>query len=508
MVRLGARSKDPLVKTRTLYEVRRLTSENPLAGCMASGAHKKMKETGEQIKQLLLPLAPSKVPLDHNMLHRLGLLTERQTKSLELGASEWIQTALSNPNQSPFTIWLGKALVPVSAKQLPQDYGFQGYEEVELEIEQVKESEAENFGLQDDEFDSLKGEPIPIADNFTCRKAHGRTEDVDGAIAALKKFDLWSIPEAIRPAVYRYLQSQLKLKIREAVREKAKIYNEKSLRRRIGQWEKDEQILKEQKIIGCTTTGFSKYRGLIAALEPKIVLIEEAAETLEAPVTVTCVPSLQHLILVGDHRQLRPQCHSKGLENEDFWLNVSLFERLVNNGIPLTTLGLQRRMIPEIRRLLYPIYQNQIQDHPSVLDPHIRPDVPGMGGVNSLFLTHQWLEQTDDHMSKYNQSEADMITGFVEYLVFNGLKTTEITVLTFYNGQRKKIHQNLRKIPGLLGEEFLVKTIDSYQGEQNKVIILSLVRSNDRGQIGFLNVQNRICVALSRAQQGLYIFGG
>ena len=86
-------------------------------------------------------------------------------------------------------------------------------------------------------------------------------------------------------------------------------------------WELDYNYLKEAKIIGMTTTGLSKYRGLIQSLEPKIVLVEEAAETLEAFVSVACfkryvwhspwqmmglkVSSLEQLILVGDHLQLR-----------------------------------------------------------------------------------------------------------------------------------------------------------------------------------------------------------
>ena len=86
-------------------------------------------------------------------------------------------------------------------------------------------------------------------------------------------------------------------------------------------WELDYNYLKQAKIIGMTTTGLSKYRGLIQSLKPKIVLVEEAAETLEAFVSVACfktyvwhsswqmmglkVSSLEHLILVGDHLQLR-----------------------------------------------------------------------------------------------------------------------------------------------------------------------------------------------------------
>ena len=52
-----------------------------------------------------------------------------------------------------------------------------------------------------------------------------------------------------------------------------------------------------------------------------------------------------------------------------------------------------------------------------------------------------------------------------------------------------------------------VVTVDSYQGEENTVILLSLVRSNSQGTIGFLEVENRVCVALSRARSGFYLFG-
>lgn len=52
-----------------------------------------------------------------------------------------------------------------------------------------------------------------------------------------------------------------------------------------------------------------------------------------------------------------------------------------------------------------------------------------------------------------------------------------------------------------------VKTVDNYQGEENDIVLLSLVRSNNQDNIGFLKISNRICVALSRARLGMYIFG-
>jgi helicase required for RNAi-mediated heterochromatin assembly 1 len=256
-----------------------------------------------------------------------------------------------------------------------------------------------------------------------------------------------------------------------------------------------------------TTTGLSKYRALISSLRPQVVLIEEAAETLEAPVTAACFPTLEHLILVGDHKQLRPHCNIHEFEDHPINFNLSLFERMVNNGIELDTLKRQRRMIPEIRRLLQPIYGSKLQDHPSVESGNNRPPVEGMGGTNSFFFTHEWPESRDNNQSIKNEKEADMIVGFFDYLVLNGVDPAKITVMTFYNGQRKLLASKFRRHPNLGGQVTKIVTVDSYQGEENDIVLLSLVRSSKDGNIGFLAVRNRVCVAISRAKRGFYMFG-
>ncbi|KAK0256573.1 hypothetical protein LTS09_008689 [Friedmanniomyces endolithicus] len=512
-VRLGGRSKDKeVIKKRTLYEVKMLTSNERPAGSLLGSARKRMEDLEKEIKVLLSPLKPEKNPLDFAMLKDFGLLTPKQADSLAAGASRWVQDRCSNVKEaksSPFNVWLGKMLVSVSPKQQSEEFGFD-FEEQDLAFENLKELEAETMAKDDEDFETLRGEHIPLADNFTCRKVTGITEAK--VQDALRQQDMWKIPEVIRGEVYRRLQSEAKTHILTVFREKARLFNEQVTKRQIGQWEHDEIVLKQQKVIGMTTTGFSKYRGLLAAIQPRVILIEEAAETLEAPITVACLPSLEHLILVGDHKQLRPHCHVKAHEDSPFFLNVSLFERLVNHNVEYNTLAKQRRMIPEIRRILYPIYGELIQDHASVRDPERRPDVPGMGGVNSFFFTHQWPEQRDDQMSSVNPDEAEMIMGFVEYLMVNGVQARDITILTFYNGQRKRIlslvRDNQRSERNIFRDGLpTIVTVDSYQGEENKVVILSLVRSNNHGKIGFLSIDNRVCVALSRAQCGFYIFG-
>ena len=180
-----------------------------------------------------------------------------------------------------------------------------------------------------------------------------------------------------------------------------------------------------------------------------------------------------------------------------------MFERLVRNKVEFSQLKRQRRMIPEIKRALAPIYPD-LEDHTSV--SHRLP-IAGMGGINTWFFTHKGREVNDTQMSKTNHDEADMVVGFFDYLRQNGNDPAKITVLTFYNGQRKLVLRKLREHPNMSGGRFKVVTVDSYQGEENDIVILSLVRSNVARNIGFLAVENRVCVALSRAQRGFYIFG-
>ena len=188
------------------------------------------------------------------------------------------------------------------------------------------------------------------------------------------------------------------------------------------------------KVIGCTTTGLSKYRSLLAALRPRILLIEEAAETLEGTVMAGMFESLEQLILVGDHKQLQANANVRALESGPYHLSISMFERLVGNSIGFTMLNQQRRMIPDIRKLLciepVPFYKD-LYDHPSVLERRVnRVPIPGMGGKDIYFFNHNWPELKTADMSQCNPDEADMIAEFFNYLVLNGIACSKITVLT------------------------------------------------------------------------------
>ncbi|CAN9458742.1 unnamed protein product [Alternaria alternata] len=505
-IRLGGRSKDKEIKKRTLFEVRSELPRQKQPGSQKAQATIAIRKLTTQLQVLLAPLEVNKVPLDHKLLRSLGLITRDQAESLEMESQ---CTMGVSPSDSPGILmeqWLGRCLAPCDRPIGPEQFDW-GYEEDDFEVEQLKELEAEAVAQDDDDIEALPGPLIQLSDNWKGTGNLLSNADIQDILR--KTDDLTTIRVADRGTIYNYFKREAKKLIVIEIRKLAKLYQEAVVQRKVGMWEEDVRVLSKARIIGCTTTGLAKYRALLCALRPRICVVEEAAETLEAPVTAACFPSLEHLVLVGDHQQLRPHTQVRAFEDKPYFLNLSLFERLVCNDVAFDTLTRQRRMIPEIRRLLYPIYQDTLKDHKSVKDLSNRPPVEGMGGNNSFFFCHDWQETRDTYMSALNPMEAHMIVQFFDYLVLNGVDATKITVLTFYNGQRKEIMRRLRAHPNLRGgvHDIQVVTVDSYQGEENDIVLLSLVRSNHKHSIGFLNSENRACVALSRAKRGFYIFG-
>ena len=109
-----------------------------------------------------------------------------------------------------------------------------------------------------------------------------------------------------------------------------------------------------------------------------------------------------------------------------------------------------------------------------------------------------------------NRHEAKFLVALCKYLLQQGNKASEITILTPYTGQLREIQKCARGVlprPPRGEKNVRVTSIDNYQGEENEIILLSLVRSNNWGNIGFVKTDNRVCVALSRAKKGLYCIG-
>ena len=107
-----------------------------------------------------------------------------------------------------------------------------------------------------------------------------------------------------------------------------------------------------------------RYKNVLRRIRPRVVVVEEAAEVLESHVVTTLSGQCQHLVLIGDHKQLRPSPNVYELA-EQYRLKYSLFERLVMNDLDHETLQRQHRMRPQIADLLRLIYP-QLTDHDSV----------------------------------------------------------------------------------------------------------------------------------------------
>lgn len=299
--------------------------------------------------------------------------------------------------------------------------------------------------------------------------------------------------------------------------------------------------LQSKLIIGCTTTAAATHSELIRRAKPDVVLVEEAGEILESHILTALTQSVKQLVLIGDHKQLRPKVNNYNLtveKGEGFDLNRSLFERMILQGAPHTTLITQHRMAPVIscfvRELTYP---NLVDGAKTRNRPHIR-------GLRDrvIFLNHAKREETamaltDRHdpgakTSKTNSFEAQLVLSCVKYLIQQGYKSDQIVILTPYLGQLKLLQDQLKTRAGVdpllndmdsyelvragLSTEAAAKvdhkplrisTIDNYQGEESDIVVASLTRSNESGDIGFMAAPERLNVLLSRARNGLVIVG-
>ena len=248
-----------------------------------------------------------------------------------------------------------------------------------------------------------------------------------------------------------------------------------------------------------------------------MVIVEEAAEILEPSLLAALNPSVKHLILIGDHKQLPPQVDTYHLVKE-FRFNTSMMERLIKSGYPFKMLKTQNRMLPEFSAMLKDIY-------PDLADNLARVSqnkTPTCVATPMFFWSHPYLEDAcfkknpEADRSKRNTKEAELVAALAVYFLQNGYETNQITILVGYLGQQKIVRSCIRKekarYPGLFNakesEDFLqVQTIDNYQGDENDIIIVSLVRANDNGKKGFLESLNRRCVAQSRAKCGMFFVG-
>ena len=208
-----------------------------------------------------------------------------------------------------------------------------------------------------------------------------------------------------------------------------------------------------------------------------------------------------------------------------------MMERLINNGYPHATLKLQNRMRPEIAALLSDIYP----DLESNLTRVNKNKPPDFTPSSMFFWSHKDPEEAARSYS--NKKEADRVLQLAMVCIQMGYEPKQITILAAYQGQVRLLRNMLKKaevekphvfarykpdeeevleersetnpkfVPKKATNTISIQTIDMFQGDENDIIIVSLVRSNENGQIGFLKTLNRRCVAQSRAKCGMFFVG-
>ncbi|KEY65253.1 hypothetical protein S7711_01773 [Stachybotrys chartarum IBT 7711] len=504
IVRLGGRSTVECLQDRSMYNLRQRSNMKRGNG----GAERRRKATITRFQETLRSAFPKEL-VSPDELYVKRIITQDQLESLT--QSDW--EGDTSEVEDHMARWLEHpqgedATVPLRKKECS--------EAVEVLTNKAVDSQAD----EDEKERVMMVDFIPLtsAETSPSRRALG---DSPAGVAWLHQAkhllestqDLYDIKASQRSMVYRYFQKRLLDNFTLAVPAILNDYQRVCDDLKITQWKNNVEVLCRENItiIGCTTTGLTKYRGLLAAAKPRVLLIEEAAETREANITSALVPSLEQVALIGDHQQLAPHVDVRLLALPPYHLDVSLVERLIRLGLPYAQLGVQRRMASNLRKVVQVFYPN-LQDHESVKS---LPPVRGMGNHNLWWFQHTWPESRDSRLSWYNSAEAEMIVGFVQHLVLSGCDLTQITILTYYTGQVQCIKDKLQTLGILSCEEdepgCLVRTVDGYQGEENDIVILSLVRSpqnlEDRANAGFVEVENRAVVALSRAKHGLYVFG-
>ncbi|PRQ45250.1 putative P-loop containing nucleoside triphosphate hydrolase [Rosa chinensis] len=267
-------------------------------------------------------------------------------------------------------------------------------------------------------------------------------------------------------------------------------------------------------LIFCTASTSSKLHVVAGTRPLELLVIDEAAQLKECESAIPLqLSGLRHAILVGDERQLPAMVKSEIAASADF--GRSLFGRLAKLGYKKHLLNVQYRMHPSIS--LFPkreFYDNQIVDGPNVKEKsYERCFLKGkMYQSYSFINVANGKEELDHRFSRKNMVEVAVVSGIVAslYKEFIGTKQkVSIGVISPYKAQVYAIQEILRKYTETshTGFSLSVRTVDGFQGGEEDVIIISTVRCNGKGSVGFLSNQQRANVALTRARYCLWILG-
>ncbi|RDX70408.1 putative helicase MAGATAMA 3, partial [Mucuna pruriens] len=272
--------------------------------------------------------------------------------------------------------------------------------------------------------------------------------------------------------------------------------------------------LMNARLIFCTAASSTKL--FAEGMTPvEFLVIDEAAQLKECESTIPLqLPGLHHVILIGDEKQLPAVVKSQVSEEAEY--GRSLFERLVLLGHKKHLLNVQYRMHPSIS--LFPnkeFYEEQLSDAPSVRGmSYNRRFLEGkIFGSYSFINIAEGKEQKPGRGHGWkNMAEAAAVSKIIERLeneFVSTRKKVSIGIISPYNGQVSEIQERIKAQILVSDPNFSVsvRSVDGFQGGEEDIIIISTVRSNGYGNIGFLSNRQRANVALTRARYCLWILG-
>lgn len=268
-----------------------------------------------------------------------------------------------------------------------------------------------------------------------------------------------------------------------------------------------ESLLDSARILCVTTTGLD--RNLIGQRIFDWCVMDEAGQSTEPGAWIP-VQYARRLVLAGDHCQLPPTVVSAEAAAGGF--GISLLERLVTKVDPAIArrLVIQYRMHQQIMAFSSrEFYEDSLIADPTV-SAHLLKDLDGIE-TNGLTETPVHFIDTAgasyDEVaepggeSRFNPLEAELVIRKVQSFLDAGLKPTDVAIITPYAAQVKLLREKLKQ------PEIEVDSVDGFQGREKEAVVVSLVRSNREGEIGFLEDTRRMNVALTRARRKLVVIG-
>jgi len=315
------------------------------------------------------------------------------------------------------------------------------------------------------------------------------------------------------------LKKQAAEKRRQASRYKRRFGREERLQRRdlfreageLQNWARQledrliQLILDNAQAIVCTLVGAA--HPLLEKRKFRTVLIDEAAQALE-PANWIPILKASRVVLAGDPLQLPPTL--KSLEAAEKGLRTTLLERAIDQGLPAHLLDIQYRMHEVIMGFSnLQFYQGQLKADRSVRERTFS----GLPHAPILFIDTVGCGFEEKRSTKTKSiGNAGEILILEEH--FMGLKkivspeeARQIALISPYRQQVEQLEETLENAPHWEGWNWSVQTIDGFQGQEADIVYISLVRSNTKGELGFLKDYRRMNVALTRARKLLVVIG-